>query len=240
MHRTVYFNDLNRIDFKDAWDFQEELFNRNIEIKKQSNKSLTETTKNYLLICEHPHVYTLGKSGKANNLLVDENFLSKIGADYFEINRGGDITYHGIGQIVVYPILDLENFKIGLKKYIYNLEEIVIMTLLEYGIKSTRIPEATGVWINSKTINIQEKICAIGVRSSRFITMHGLAFNVNTDLKYFNYINPCGFTNKGVTSLKKELGKEVHLSEVIEKLIRNFITVFEIKKLIALNKKIPR
>ena len=239
MHRTVYFNDLNRIDFKDAWDFQEELFNRNIEIKKQSNKSLTETTKNYLLICEHPHVYTLGKSGKANNLLVDENFLSKIGADYFEINRGGDITYHGIGQIVVYPILDLENFKIGLKKYIYNLEEIVIMTLLEYGIKSTRIPEATGVWIYSKTINIQEKICAIGVRSSRFITMHGLAFNINTDLKYFNYINPCGFTNKGVTSLKKELGKEVHLSEVVEKLIRNFITVFKIDNLIALNKKIP-
>ena len=231
--KTVFYKDLGRIDFKKAWDIQEELFNRNIEIKNKSKNKEVDSTKNHLLICEHSHVYTLGKSGKVQNLLINEEYLTKIGANFYKINRGGDITYHGLGQIVIYPILDLENFGIGLKKYIILLEEVVILTLANYGIEAQRIDEATGVWVFHGNITKPRKICAIGVRSSRYITMHGLAFNVNTDLNYYNYINPCGFTDKGVTSMKEYLGEEVPIKEVQKVLIEKFVQVFGIDHLIV-------
>lgn len=212
----VCFNDLGNIDYKEAWDYQEKLFDQIVAIKlntQEPDKS-TVTTPNHLLFCEHPHVYTLGKSGSENNLLVGMLELRKVNATYYKINRGGDITYHGPGQIVGYPILDLENFGLSIKTYIYHLEEAIINTLSLFGIASERLEGATGVWLETGVQGKARKICAIGVRASRHVTMHGFAFNVNTDLSYFNLINPCGFTDKAVTSLQKELGESMDMSLV--------------------------
>lgn len=221
--QTVTFQDLGLIDYKKAWDYQEELFAKVLAGRNSDN--LSERV-NYLLFCEHPHVYTLGKSGQSNNLLISDEMLKRINATYYHINRGGDITYHGPGQIVAYPIIDLELFKITLKDYIHNLEEVIIRTLKPFGINADRLNEATGVWLDVGVKGKERKICAIGVRASRFVTMHGLAFNVNTNLDYFSYINPCGFVDKGVTSMQKELGKEIDFEAVKSKLKKEFEAVF--------------
>jgi len=218
MKNKVKYIDLGEIDYKEAWNYQEKLFNEIVEDKKQSNNNENSSQQNYLLFCEHPHVYTLGKSGEHNNLLISDEFLEKINATYYKINRGGDITYHGPGQIVGYPILNLEDFNVTVKKYIYYLEEAIINLLKEYGIQGNRLDGGTGVWLDVDDPSKSRKICAIGVRASKFVTMHGFAFNVNTDLNYFNYINPCGFTDKGVTSMQKELGKELNIEEIKNKL----------------------
>ncbi|MDA3780834.1 MAG: lipoyl(octanoyl) transferase LipB [Bacteroidales bacterium] len=193
---------------------------------------MSESDQKYIqsrvLFCEHPHVYTLGKSGQQNNLLVNDEFLRKINAKYYKINRGGDITYHGPGQIVGYPIIDLEKFNLQVKQYIAKLEDSIIYTLKEYNIESGRISGSTGVWLDGESSKAR-KICAIGVKASRFITMHGFAFNINTDLQYFNHINPCGFLDKGVTSLEKELGKKVDIEDVKDKLKVNMQKVFGMK-----------
>ena len=209
--------DLNLIDYISALRYQENLFYDNIKKKAKNEK-----TQNYLLLCEHPHVYTLGKSGEKNNLLINSDFLKKINATFHETNRGGDITYHGQGQIVGYPILNLENFNIGVREYIVKVENIIIDVLADYGIKSEKSDEQIGVWIDKGTKN-ERKICALGVKVSRGITMHGFALNINTDLSYFNHINPCGFTDKGVTSMQKELGREVDIEEVKNKIINIFV-----------------
>ena len=210
----VVFQDLGLIDYKEAWDYQEKRFNEIIDVKKNNRKeNRQDPTLSYLLFCEHPHVYTLGKSGDENNLLVNENYLKSRGATFYKINRGGDITYHGPGQIVGYPILDLDNFFTDIHKYLRYLEEAVILTLADYGIKSTRSDGETGVWLGVGTNNVR-KICALGVRSSRWVTMHGFAFNVNCDLSYFGNIVPCGIADKSVTSMQKELGDEVDMQEV--------------------------
>lgn len=200
--------DWGLIEYNDAWQKQEDIFNETL-LQKQNN----EQTQNYLILCEHPHVYTLGKSGNEQNLLLNYIQLQAKNAQFVHTNRGGDITYHGPGQIVGYPIFDLENFEIGLKQYIYNIEEAVILTLDKYNIQSERLSGASGVWLDVGKPTCR-KICAIGVRSSKFVTMHGFALNVNTQLEYFNYINPCGFTDKGVTSLEKELGLKIDVEEV--------------------------
>lgn len=199
---------LGLIAYKEAWGKQTDLFDSIIEKKRQG-----EASDNYILMCEHPHVYTIGKNGKDQNMLISDEQLERIEATYFHIDRGGDITYHGPGQIVSYPIIDLDAFHLGLKDYINLLEEAVIKTCAHYGIKAGRLDKATGVWLDGDTPKAR-KICAIGVRCSHFVSMHGLAFNVNTDLRYFSYINPCGFVDKGVTSLAKELGKELDNEEV--------------------------
>jgi lipoyl(octanoyl) transferase len=215
---NIIYQNWNTIDYKEAFEKQTELFNEKIEQKINHNNFLD----NYFILCQHPHVYTLGKNGNANNLLVNEEFLNKISATYFKTNRGGDITYHGYGQIVGYPILDLEQFNLGLKDYIFLLEQCIINLMEDYGLKCERLDGATGVWIDVNTKNAR-KICAIGVKASRQITMHGFALNVNTDLSYFNYINPCGFTDKTATSMQKELDREVDMQEVGEKLYKKFI-----------------
>jgi len=216
MKKTTY-QDLGLIDYKKAWDYQEKLFAEIIDIKIK-NRSLTverqQRTPNYLLFCEHPHVFTLGKSGSENNLLVSMLELNKVNATYYKINRGGDITYHGPGQIVGYPIIDLENFNLDIRRYIFCIEEAIIKTLKEFNITSERLQGATGVWLDTTIPGKTRKICAIGVKASRHVTMHGFAFNINTDLKYFSMINPCGFTDKAVTSLEKELCKKVEIEEV--------------------------
>ena len=210
----VVFQDLGLIDYKEAWDYQEKRFNEILDVKKNNRKeNRQDPTLSYLLFCEHPHVYTLGKSGDENNLLVNENYLKSRGATFYKINRGGDITYHGPGQIVGYPILDLDNFFTDIHKYLRYLEEAVILTLADYGIKSTRSDGETGVWLGVGTNNVR-KICALGVRSSRWVTMHGFAFNINCDLSYFGNIVPCGIADKSVTSMQKELGDEVDMQEV--------------------------
>lgn len=206
------FIDWERIDYSTAWEKQTNLFDTTIAAKLKG-----EETTNYFIACEHNPVYTIGKSGKENNMLLSTLQLDKIGATYFHIDRGGDITYHGPGQIVVYPIIDLEQFELGVKDYIHLLEEAIIRTCASYGVKAERLEKATGVWLDTNTPRAR-KICAIGVRCSHYVTMHGLAFNVNTDLNYFNYINPCGFVDKGVTSLQKELGQEVSINEVKNRL----------------------
>ena len=223
MSRRTKFKDLGSIDYKEAWDYQEELFNNVVEEKKHMNNNGDSENQplNYLLFCEHPHVYTLGKSGQQNNLLINDEFLKKINATYYKINRGGDITYHGPGQIVGYPIIDLEQFDMQVKKYIHHLEEAIIKTLQFYNIEGERLDSATGVWLDKDKPGQSRKICAIGVRASRFVTMHGFAFNINTDLNYFNYINPCGFTDKGVTSLEKELGHTIDIEETKQVLKKN-------------------
>jgi lipoyl(octanoyl) transferase len=208
------------LDYKEAWDKQEATFREQLDRKKNGLP-----TTNRLILVEHPHVYTLGKSGNRNNLLITDEFLQKIGASFYQINRGGDITYHGPGQIVGYPILDLETFGISLKEYIHRLEEVIIRLLKEeFGIEAHRSAGATGVWLGEGSS--ERKICAIGTRSSRYITMHGFAFNVNTDLSYFGYINPCGFRDRSVTSLEKETGIAHDLSAIKEKLVSCFRSVF--------------
>lgn len=204
--------DWNIIPYADAWTRQTEWFDTLIRAKQAG-----EEYENYIILCEHPHVYTLGRSGKEGNMLLSEEQLQKIGATLYHIDRGGDITYHGPGQLVCYPILNLEEFSLGLKEYVHLLEEAVIRVCASYGITAGRLEKATGVWLEGDTPHTR-KICAIGVRSSHFVTMHGLALNVNTNLRYFSYINPCGFIDKGVTSLQQELKREVPLSEVKERL----------------------
>ncbi len=228
MMKKVKFEDLGIIEYKNAWDYQEKLFAEYLQIKAK-NRDLPENEQveieGNMLFCEHPHVYTLGKSGEQNNLLISDEFLKKINATYFKTNRGGDITYHGPGQIVGYPIIDLERFNLQVKQYIANLEESIILTLKEFGIESERLDGATGVWLETNS-NRARKICAIGVKASRFITMHGFAFNVNTNLEYFNHINPCGFVDKGVTSMEKELGEKIDYEKVKDVLKGKFEEVF--------------
>jgi lipoyl(octanoyl) transferase len=209
---NIEYIDLGNIDYKEAWDFQEEKLDAIIHQKEQGNSHT-----NYLLFCEHPHVYTLGRSGAQNNLLINDEFLKKINATYYKTNRGGDITYHGPGQIVGYPILDLESVNMGVKMYIHTLEESIIQTLSGYKIEASRLENATGVWLDAGKPSAR-KICAIGVRVSKAVTMHGFALNVNTDIQYFSYINPCGFIDKGVTSMEKELGRKQDMEEVKSKL----------------------
>lgn len=234
-NKQIFYQDLGLIDYKTCWDYQEGL-QQKIVAQKTVNRSLPEAgqqaTNNYLLFVEHPHVYTLGKSGDENNLLVSDSFLKSIHATYYKINRGGDITYHGPGQLVVYPILDLENFFTDIHKYLRLLEETIIKILIDYGIEAGRSGGETGVWLDADTKKAR-KICAIGVHCSRWVTKHGLAFNVNADLNYFNHIVPCGITDKAVTSLDKELGRAVDMKEVKQKFINYFSEIFECE-LIAL------
>jgi len=214
------FKDLGEIRYKEAWDYQEELFKELLDAKRDDVKS-----NNYLLFCEHLPVFTLGKSGSEENLLMNQDFLQKQGIEFFKINRGGDITFHGPGQIVGYPILDLEQFGMGVKQYIHALEEVIIRTLSDYNIKSERLEDSTGVWLDTDTASVR-KICAIGVKASRYVSMHGFAFNINTNLNYYTYINPCGITDKSVTSLHEELGRFVELEEVKTKIKFYFKEVF--------------
>lgn len=227
MNKKVYVTDLGTKDYKETWDFQEEVFNSIIDIKnKNREKENKDITPNYLLFVEHPNVYTLGKSGKYSHLLISEEELAQKNATFYKIDRGGDITYHGPGQIVGYPILDLDNFFTDIHKYLRFLEEVIIKTLADYGIKGERSPGETGVWIDVGT-PFARKICAMGVRASRWVTMHGFAFNINADLSYFNYIIPCGIVDKSVTSLNQELGKNISLQEVKEKIKFHFSNIFE-------------
>ena len=227
-NKSVTIKDLGVVDYKKCWDYQEELFKSVVDIKiKNRRQSLNLQTLNYLLFVEHPHVYTLGKSGDISNLLINESQLEQRGAKFYKINRGGDITYHGPGQIVGYPILDLDNFFTDIHKYLRFLEEVIILTLKEYGLSASRNPGKTGVWLGVET-PFARKICAMGVRASRWVTMHGFALNANVDLSYFDNIIPCGITNNSVTSLNKELGVEnVDLTEVKQKIIKNFKILFE-------------
>ena len=229
MNKKVSFKDLGLIDYKQCWDFQEELFAEILAVKSSNRKeNKTISTKNHLIFCEHPHVYTLGKSGDEKNLLVNEDYLKSRGATFHKINRGGDITYHGPGQIVGYPIIDLDNFFTDIHKYLRFLEEAVILTLKEYGLETERSPAETGVWFDVGTKKAR-KICALGVKSSRWVTMHGFAFNVNSDLSYFGNIIPCGISDKSVTSLQKELGKELNMDEVRNKLKTHLVELFEME-----------
>lgn len=248
--QKVEFRDLGRMDYKSAWDYQDVLMKKNLEVKKvhslqftvhswealQNSKSEVQnqepalnselSTQNYLLFVEHPPVYTLGKSGKMEHVLINEEQRQERGIEFYQTNRGGDITFHGPEQIVGYPILDLEKFYTDIGRYLRELEEVIILTLAEYGIGAGRSAGETGVWINADVKGKERKICAMGVRCSRWITMHGFALNVNTDLSYFNHIIPCGIQNKKVTSIKEELGREIPVDEVKEKLKKNFVKVF--------------
>jgi len=228
MNRKIKFIDLGLMDYKEAWDFQQKLFDEIVEIKKKNRKDSTnKKTPNYFLLVEHPHVYTLGKSGNMSNLLIDETELKNKDASFYKINRGGDITYHGPGQIVGYPILDLENFFTDIHKYLRLLEEVIILTLKNYEIKGERNQGKTGVWIDTKT-PFPRKICAMGVRASRWVTMHGFALNANVDLNYFNNIIPCGIANNIVTSISNEKKiKTVDVLKTKELLKRNFLDVFQ-------------
>lgn len=228
MNKSVQFTDLGSKDYKQTWDYQETLFNEIVDIKIKNRREGTHLdTPNHLLFVEHPHVYTLGKSGDVSNLLIDQDKLAQIGATYYKINRGGDITYHGPGQIVGYPILDLENFFTDIHKYLRLLEQMIINTLAEYGIKADRSTGETGVWLDVGT-PFARKICAMGVRASRWVTMHGFALNVNADLGYFDHMIPCGIKGKAVTSLNVELGqKEIDLEQVKAKLRNHFEQLFE-------------
>ncbi|WP_190809791.1 lipoyl(octanoyl) transferase LipB [Flagellimonas sp. S3867] len=228
MNKKVQLQDLGFKDYKETWDFQETLFKEIVDLKiKNRREEANLETPNHFLFVEHPHVYTLGKSGDIDNLLVDEKKLQEKGATFYKINRGGDITYHGPGQIVGYPILDLDNFFTDIHKYLRLLEEMVILTLAEYGLKAVRSEGETGVWLDVGT-PFARKICAMGVRASRWVTMHGFALNVNADLGYFDMMIPCGIRGKSVTSLNVELGqKEVDMEEVKQKLQHHFAALFE-------------
>jgi len=228
LNKSLQIIDLGLKDYQETWDCQESLFQDILQIKSNNRKKdLDQNTPNYLLFVEHPHVYTLGKSGHIENLLISEEKLKTIGAKFYKINRGGDITYHGPGQIVGYPILDLENFFTDIHKYLRLLEEMIILTLAEYGLKAERSKGETGVWLDVGT-PFARKICALGVRASRWVTMHGFALNVNTNLGYFDNMIPCGIKGKAVTSLNVELGKaEISMEEVKEKLLKHFIVLFE-------------
>jgi lipoyl(octanoyl) transferase len=228
MNKTIQLQDLGSKDYKSTWEYQEELFKDIVDLKiKNRREELDLPTPNYLLFVEHPHVYTLGKSGDLENLLLNEKQLEAKGATFYKINRGGDITYHGPGQIVGYPILDLENFFTDIHKYLRFLEESIILTLAEYGLKCGRSEGETGVWLDVGT-PFARKICALGVRASRWVTMHGFALNVNVDLGYFDNIIPCGIRGKGVTSLNVELGVEkVDEEEVKSKILKHLTELFE-------------
>lgn len=234
VNKQVEVRQLGLIDYQTAWDEQERLLAGIID-QKVRNRALSETeqqlTPNYLLFCEHPHVYTLGTSGHAENLLVDEARLTnELGASFYKIRRGGDITYHGPGQLVGYPILDLDNFFTDIHRYMRLLEESIILTLADYGLQAGRIEGLTGVWLGGDgTTEPQRKICALGVKASRWVTMHGFALNINTDLSYFNHIVPCGITDKAVTSLAAELGYAVPLTEVADRIQRHLTNVFNMK-----------
>jgi len=233
-NKSVQVIDLGEDDYQRVWDYQEEVFKKTVDLKianrKVENTSEQSITQNYLIFCEHPHVYTLGKSGALDNLLLDEQGLKERSASFYKINRGGDITYHGPGQLVAYPILDLENFFTDIHLYLRNLEEAVILTLADFGISAGRIAGLTGVWVDfEEDAEDPRKICAMGVKSSRWVTMHGLALNVNTDLSYFGHIIPCGIDDKAVTSMNKELGKAVDISEVQRVLTQHIAQVFEME-----------
>jgi lipoyl(octanoyl) transferase len=232
MNKTIELQDLGLKDYKQTWDYQETLFKSIVDTKiKNRREDAGLETKNYFLFVEHPHVYTLGKSGDMSNLLVDEAQLKAKNASFYKVNRGGDITYHGPGQIVGYPILDLENFFTDIHKYLRLLEESIILTLAEYGLHGTRSEGETGVWFDVGT-PFARKICAMGVRASRWVTMHGFALNVNADLGYFDNIIPCGIKGKAVTSMHAELGNEINEQEVKEKILKHFQNLFEAEILI--------
>ncbi len=236
----VIFKDLGTIEYKEAWDYQESLLQENVRIKSirrngqpvAGEEGVTGThvpqTTNYFLLCEHPPVYTLGKSGKKEHVLMSDEELAANDIAFFNTNRGGDITFHGLQQIVGYPILDLENFGTDIGRYLRNLEEVVILTMAEYGLRGDRSKGETGVWLDPDVPGKERKVCAIGVRCSRWITMHGFALNVNTNLAYFNNIVPCGIQNKQVSSLERELGRKVDYQDAKEKLKRNFEKVFNV------------
>lgn len=227
MNKKIHLQDLGTKDYKETWDYQESLFKEIVDIKVQNRRENSQLpTPNFLLYVEHPHVYTLGKSGDMSNLLLSEKQLEAKGATFYKINRGGDITYHGPGQIVGYPILDLENFFTDIHKYLRFLEESIILTLAEYGLQGTRSEGETGVWFDVGT-PFARKICAMGVRASRWVTMHGFALNVNADLGYFDNIIPCGIKGKAVTSMHVELQREVDEQEVKEKILKHFQNLFE-------------
>ncbi|MBN8864211.1 MAG: lipoyl(octanoyl) transferase LipB [Sphingobacteriales bacterium] len=232
--QRIYFQDLGQIAYKDAWDYQEKLLSENVAIKGRLRKAAEEgeptdglQTTHHLLFVEHPPVYTLGKSGDPAHVLLSEENLAARGIEYFQTNRGGDITYHGPGQLVGYPILDLEHFYTDIGRYLRNVEEVVIRTLADYGLKGERSAGETGVWLDPDKLGKARKICAIGVRSSRWVTMHGFALNVNTDMDYFSFIIPCGIVGKQVTSLEKELGHAVDAEEVKQKVRHYFEEIFE-------------
>ena len=227
--QKAYFQDIGLIEYKKAWVFQENLFNKTLRVKsKNRNEGTSIKTENHLIFCEHPHVYTLGNSGNKENLLVNEDYLRSRGASFYKTNRGGDITYHGPGQIVGYPIFDLDNFFNDIGKYLRLLEESIILTIKEYGLVGERSKGETGVWINVGKPSAR-KICALGVKTSRWVSMHGFAFNINTDLSYFENIIPCGINDKQVTSLEKELGEKINLETVKERLKSNIELVFQLK-----------
>lgn len=231
MNKNVKLINKGLIDYKECWDFQTDIFDaivqKKISIRKGETKN--EITDNFLVFCEHPHVYTLGKTGEKTNLLLNEDLLKEKKATYYHINRGGDITYHGPGQLVGYPIFDLDNFFTDINKYLRLLEEAVILTLRDYNIKSGRVDGLTGVWIDGDDPVKSRKICALGVKLSRWVTMHGFALNVNTNLDYFSYVVPCGIVDKGVTSIEKELGTPQDLNEVQEKLTLHLSLLFGFK-----------
>ena len=227
--QTAYFKDIGLIEYKEAWLFQEKIFNEILETKSKNRNEGTEiTTKNHLIFCEHPHVYTLGNSGNKENLLVNEEYLKSRGASFYKTNRGGDITYHGPGQIVGYPVFDLDNFFNDIGKYLRFLEEVIILTLKEYGLSGERSKGETGVWLDVGKPTAR-KICAMGVKTSRWVSMHGFAFNLNTDLSYFENIIPCGINDKKVTSLEKEIGHKIDIDHAKSLLKSNLERVFDLK-----------
>lgn len=229
--KEIIFRDLGKIEYGEAWELQEQYMNAGLSIKaerfQQPEKSAGQPILNHLFLCEHPHVYTLGKSGVLENLLINDERMKDLNVSFYKTNRGGDITYHGPGQMVAYPVIDLEQFYTDLGKYMRALEEAIILTIKEYGITAGRLPGSTGVWLDPDDAGKARKICAMGVRSSRWITMHGLALNINTDLQFFNYIVPCGIVDKGVTSMAKELGRIVDEEEVKRIFLEKFALVFE-------------
>lgn len=233
--QTILFQDLGIKDYQSTWNYQETLLQENLNVKAARRKAVDvgnsvadlPDTQHHLLFVEHPHVYTLGKSGEIEHVLISEEERAKRGIEFFKINRGGDITYHGPQQIVGYPILDLEKYTTDIGKYLRNIEEVIIQTMADYGLEGDRSPGETGVWLDPHRKGYERKICAIGIRCSRWITMHGFAFNVNTDLDYFNFIIPCGIQNKQVTSLEKELGRKLDFEEVKSKVKYHFENIFQ-------------
>ena len=232
MNRNILLKDLSVKDYKETWDYQTELLQEIVDVKIDNRRNENKNpTKNHFLFVEHPHVYTLGKSGDLSNLLLNERQLAEKEATFYKINRGGDITYHGPGQIVGYPILDLENFFTDIHKYLRFLEEVIILTIAEYGIKAERSPGETGVWLDVGT-PFARKICAMGIRSSRWVTMHGFALNANVNLGYFDNIIPCGIKGKAVTSMEAELNRKVDIEEVKSKILKHFKVLFEVEEFI--------
>jgi len=228
---NLIIEDLGLTEYKSAWDYQKKLMQKIISFKlsKRKNESTLERNNHYLIYCEHPNVITMGKSGNEKNLLINNSKLKEKNIQYIKTDRGGDITFHGPGQIVGYPVIDLENLNIGVKEYIFKLEEVIILTLNDYHIKGERHPQATGVWLDPQNNSLKRKICSIGVRCSRFVTMHGFALNVYNDLSFFDFINPCGFSEIKITSVKEETGAYIQIKELINKLSENFSHVFGIK-----------